>query len=90
MLIQSHEKRDGIPVLRLLPALPDDWPTGRISGVRARGGFELAFSWDQKQVRETTVFSKNGGRCLLLINGQEHQITLSPNQTLVFRVPEAA
>ncbi|KAL4962347.1 glycoside hydrolase superfamily [Aspergillus stella-maris] len=42
MLVQSHE--DGL--IRLLPACPKGWQSGLLSGVRARGGFTLGFSWE--------------------------------------------
>jgi len=40
MLIQSQ-----LRTIDLLPALPDALPNGKISGICARGGFELAFEW---------------------------------------------
>ncbi|KKK17471.1 hypothetical protein ARAM_005164 [Aspergillus rambellii] len=45
MLVQSHEG-----VIRLLPACPDEWRTGKIRGVRARGGFELDFGWKEGEI----------------------------------------
>jgi alpha-L-fucosidase 2 len=58
MLIQSHLGR-----IDLLPALPDALPEGDISGVCARGGFELSFKWDNGVLQEVEVLSKAGKDC---------------------------
>lgn len=56
MLLQSH---DGF--VHLLPALPTKWTSGAISGLRARGGFEVALTWTENQLSETRVTSHLGG-----------------------------
>jgi alpha-L-fucosidase 2 len=42
LLVQSHALRDGAPVIELLPALPPQWPGGRVDGLRARGAVTVA------------------------------------------------
>ncbi len=58
MLLQSH---DGEIVV--LPALPTQWPAGRVKGMRARGGFELDFAWSAGRLTALTVRSKHGRPC---------------------------
>jgi alpha-L-fucosidase 2 len=60
MLMQSH---DGF--VYLLPALPSIWKNGSISGLIARGGFELSFSWKDGKLGKLVVLSKIGGNLRL-------------------------
>ncbi|MBA4409367.1 MAG: glycoside hydrolase family 95 protein [Bacteroidota bacterium] len=60
MLVQSH-----LNEITILPALPDDLPSGKISGVCARGGFELTFIWNKGKLQKLEVLSKAGQKCSL-------------------------
>ncbi|HWJ55470.1 MAG TPA: glycoside hydrolase family 95 protein, partial [Vicinamibacterales bacterium] len=55
MLLQCDEDE-----IRLLPALPSAWPSGHVTGLRARGGFEIDLSWKDRVVERVTVRSMRG------------------------------
>jgi alpha-L-fucosidase 2 len=67
MLIQSH-----LSYIHVLPALPSSLPQGKISGVCARGGFELSFEWAAGKLSSLEVLSKAGNDCRLIYG--DHRI----------------
>jgi alpha-L-fucosidase 2 len=71
MLMQSHAGE-----IHLLPALPPAWPRGRISGVRARGGFELDFAWEQGRLTQASLLSLHGGPVKLRLPEREALVEL--------------
>jgi alpha-L-fucosidase 2 len=58
LLLQSHQN-----YLHLLPALPDEWATGFVKGLRARGGFEVSIAWHHHKATEAEIISSCGGVC---------------------------
>jgi alpha-L-fucosidase 2 len=61
MLLQCYDGE-----IHLLPALPDAWRSGSVSGLRAIGGFEIAeMKWQQGKLTRLVVRSLLGGNCRL-------------------------
>lgn len=77
MLVQSNETE-----IRLLPALPDAWESGSVKGICARGGFEIAMEWNTKILKKVTVFSKKGGKTILISGDKNKTITLKKGQKI--------
>jgi alpha-L-fucosidase 2 len=76
MLMQSTPDK-----IYLLPALPDAWPTGSISGIKARGGFEVAIEWKNKKPTRVTIKSEKGGSTTLVYGSWQQNVLLKPNET---------
>lgn len=60
MLLQSHTGE-----ISLLPALPEAWPSGTVSGIKARGGFVVSMQWENGKLVSAKVKSELGGTCRL-------------------------
>ncbi|UCF35690.1 MAG: glycoside hydrolase family 95 protein [Acidobacteriota bacterium] len=80
MLVQSHETTGDSPLIRLLPALPDDWTAGSVDGIRARGGFELDFAWENGKITKALIRSESGGRCVVQYLDGRYPLELEPGE----------
>ena len=86
MLLQSH---DGF--VYLLPALPDAMTRGTVSGLKARGGFEVAMQWDDNSLTEVVITSELGGqlriRSAVPLKGRGLKAAKGTNSNPFYRLP---
>ncbi len=79
MLLQSQ-----LGKIELLPALPDALSKGSVSGIIARGGFELSFDWENSKIQTVKVTSKKGQPCKLAYDGKEIEFETEVGKTYTF------
>jgi len=77
MLLQSHENE-----IHLLPALPAAWPTGKISGLRARGGYEVSEEWKDGKLFVATIKNISGsGKIPVRYGDKLIELSLKPGES---------
>ena len=79
MLLQSHQG-----YLHFLPALPDVWPAGNVTGLCARGGFEVSLYWHGGVLRGATILSRLGGSCQVRYGHRMRQFATTKGRRYVF------
>ena len=65
MLVQSTPD-----LIELLPAVPKAWSSGKVSGLKARGGYEISMQWEGDQVKNVVIKSKNSASVRVRMNGE--------------------
>ena len=84
MLMQSHcnLQFDNLQfTIELLPACPEAWKEGKVSGLCARGGYEVSFEWKGGYVRNCEIKAKTNSTVTLVYNGQQKTVKLKAGQT---------
>jgi len=75
MLMQSHRRvAEGRYIIELLAALPSAWPEGRVSGLRARGGFTLDIAWKNGMLSEAYIKGSGDNSCIVRYGHKTVQI----------------
>ena len=83
MLMQSEyqipdwsSSRLPITSIELLPALPDNWKDGEVSGLRARGGITVGMTWQDGKVKKVSLTAQQPCVVTLLMNGERKKVEL--------------
>ncbi len=77
MLLQSQNGE-----IELLPALPTAWPDGHVTGLRARGGYEVDIAWKAGKLVSAEIHSTVTGNAAVRYGSRVVQISLKRDKPL--------
>jgi len=80
MLVQSYHEE-----LHLLPALPDCWPEGHVTGLRARGGYDLSIEWKNGKLKKAEIIPLRSRDCTLLVGKTKLCVTTAEGRKVAFK-----
>lgn len=79
MLLQSHANE-----IHLLPALPTAWPDGKVSGLKARGGFEVDIEWEKGQLKRASIRGHNKQAAVVRYGSITRTVENTHNKQVIF------
>ncbi|MDX9846578.1 MAG: glycoside hydrolase family 95 protein [Tenuifilaceae bacterium] len=71
MLLQSHEG-----FIHFLPAIPKKWAKGSVAGLKARGNFEVDFTWENEEVKRGIIKGKPGSKGFYSVGEKKFAFTI--------------
>ena len=77
MLLQSNGKE-----IEILPALPAAFQSGKVTGLRARGGFAVDIEWKNGKLISVAIHSLTGTDCSIRYKEKIRQLHLNQGQTI--------
>ena len=93
MLMQSEFELEGVKnrkyglspliAIELLPALPENWKDGSVSGIRARGGISVDMTWQDSRVTALTLTAQKVQKIQLTVNGELKRLNLKKGKNQI-------
>ena len=82
MLLHSHNKE-----IKLLPALPTQWPNGQITGLRARGNYTVDISWKDGKLDKAILRAgqRSSGKVRVVYNNKSKLLKLQPGKATTLK-----
>jgi len=80
MLLQSHDGE-----IHLLPALPGEWDSGSVTGLRARGGYTVSIWWESGRVKKAEIISEGTTPFTVHWNDQRREFRGIPGRKVVLK-----
>ncbi len=77
MLLQSHTGE-----IHLLPALPEEWDHGKVTGLVARGGFVVDIAWDDGKLTGARILSRLGTPCTVRYGNKTVHLNLKEGEAV--------
>ena len=75
-LVQSHAGE-----ISLLPALPAGWDDGSVSGLRARGEYDVSMQWKDGKLQAADIHSLKGGAIKVRYGQKSATIAIKPGKS---------
>ena len=91
MLLQSQLSGPEQAELILLPALPSALPSGRVTGLRTQGGFEVDIKWADGKLVQANIQSLLGGPVKIRdgVSNRVWEVSTTKGENLIFPPPES-
>ena len=94
MLMQSDPITAEHPAIHLLPALPDAWAEGSVSGLKARGGYEVNIAWEKGALTQAAIKAQQDGtlrlRCKDTLAAKDLKLVGTHDGVYEYEVPVKA
>ena len=84
MLLQSHIPAGDGFLIHLLPALPSTWPTGKVTGLRARGGLTVDLAWKNGKLTKARLTPSRTGPIQVRLGEKVMELRGEAGKTLEF------